>query len=59
MLRVTVLMVFSKTQVADGCQSLLSRAMFFCQASQFAPVVALSDNVNIYDVSVDLSVQCV
>lgn len=25
--------------------------MFFCQASQFAPVVAMSDNVNIYDVS--------
>jgi carboxypeptidase C (cathepsin A) len=25
-------------------------AMFFCQASQFAPVVAMSDNVNIYDV---------
>ena len=26
--------------------------MFFCQASQFAPVVAMSDNVNIYDVSI-------
>jgi hypothetical protein len=29
----------------------VARAMFFCQASQFAPVVAMSDNVNIYDVS--------